>query len=106
MPFSARIRPNVFAASMNAGSLPGPEAQYTQIDLIVLMGKGCGAAGAGRQGSPREWLLPAIARRCSAIHLVCENGPAAEGCSWRGAARYRGVGFSLLGCLWCGKGSI
>jgi hypothetical protein len=62
---------------MNAGSLPGPEAQYTQIDLIVLMGKGCGAAGAGRQGLPWEWSLVAIARRearvsapSSAIRLV------------------------------------
>src|SRR6185312_9051288 len=103
MPFSARIRPNVFAASMNAGFLPGPEAQYTQIDLIVLMGKGCGAAGAGRQGSPREWLLPAIAR-CKARGNA--PMPAGEGCGWRGAARYRSVGFSLLGWLWCGNGSI
>src|SRR5947208_13434910 len=45
------MRPNVFAASMNVGLLPGPEAQYTQIDLIVLMGKGFGAAGASRQGA-------------------------------------------------------
>jgi hypothetical protein len=48
---------------MNVGSLPGPEAQYTQIDLIVLMGKGCGVAGAGRQGAPCEWSLPGIAPR-------------------------------------------
>jgi hypothetical protein len=42
---------------MNVGSLPGPEAQYTQIDLIVLMGKGCGVAGAGRQGTPLRMVI-------------------------------------------------
>jgi hypothetical protein len=63
MLFSPRMRPNFFAASMNAGLLPGPEAQYTQIDLIVLMGKGCGVAGASRQGAPCEWSLPGLARR-------------------------------------------
>src|SRR5262245_36630785 len=62
MPFSARIRPNFFAASMNSGFLPGPEAQYTQIDLIVLMGKGCGAAGAGRQGAPVTRRAPSVTR--------------------------------------------
>src|SRR6478735_5969178 len=102
MPFSARIRPNVFAASMNAGFLPGPEAQYTQIDLIVLMGKGCGAAGAGRQGSPREWLLPAIARckaRVSAPMLgntpcFVRMGPRVKAAAGAGGS-IRSVGFSL-----------
>src|SRR5262252_1379050 len=101
--------PNVFAASMNAGSLPGPEAQYTQIDSIVLMGQGCGAAGASRQGAgdvagifPRrgdcaaERLYMRVVRRGRACgpSLVCENGFLSafeRGVEARGDRRGRGL---------------
>src|SRR5438105_7431615 len=111
MPFSARMRPNVFAASMNAGLLPDPEAQYTQIDLIVLMGKGFGAAGASRQGAggvagifPRrgdcaaERLYMRGVRRGRAcgpsLRPVCENGffsAFERGIEARGLRRGRGL---------------
>src|ERR1700745_1062105 len=74
MPFSARTWQSSVAASIKAGLLPGPDAQYTQIDLIVLMGEGCGAPQRVRQVAGWHTRAQRVARRAKRNPRLPQQG--------------------------------